>query len=51
MTTYRVWKEHLKSSAPKATEKYTKEIGLVLYIGVKKTTMILLYLGQNCMCK
>jgi len=51
MTTYRVWKEHLKSSAPKATEKYTKEIGLVLYIGVKKTTMILLYLGQNCVCK
>jgi hypothetical protein len=36
MTTYRVWKEHLKSSAPKSTEKYTKEIGLVLNIGVKK---------------
>jgi hypothetical protein len=24
-------KEHLKSSAPEATEKYTKEIGKVLY--------------------
>jgi hypothetical protein len=35
VTAWRVWKEHLKSSGPEAIEKYTKQIGSVLY-GVRK---------------
>jgi hypothetical protein len=31
VTAWRVWNEHLKSSAPQATENDTNEIGSVLY--------------------